>query len=58
MYQHILPPRIANLTIFSLVEFGTRASFELRMLHRPPSFARSKAMSLGNLSLVIAKATS
>ena len=29
MHQHIVTGRIANLVFFSLVEFGTRASFKI-----------------------------
>jgi len=29
MHQRILTGRIANLVVFSLVEFGTRASFKI-----------------------------
>ena len=29
MYQHILTGRITDLTVFSLAEFGTRASFKI-----------------------------
>ena len=36
MYQRILTGRIADLTIFSLAEFGTRASFKIEGAAQAP----------------------
>jgi hypothetical protein len=36
MQERILTGRIANLAVFSLVEFGTRASFKIERAHRRP----------------------
>jgi hypothetical protein len=58
MQEHILIGRLTGLQIFRVPEFGTRASFRIECGGQcPVSPAPLPAMSLGNLSPIIAKAT-
>ena len=57
MQEHTVTGRIVRLAIFSVQEFGTRASFTIDELDGSLSSAPWKAMSLGISLAIIPRAT-